>query len=146
LVDASGQKVPRNKNSLGRRPLVSECETAAFFVPFPSALKRTMKKQNDVELSWQETQQKYFNTAVGYYELGLIEEAEAELNKIDASVISTSISALELKLAISYCRNDWKQMKAIARNLYLLDSSNPQYPFSDGYATGRIDSVMSKED
>jgi len=38
------------------------------------------------------------------------------------------------------------EMKTIARNLFLLDPSNPKWPFSDGYATGKIDSIIDAED
>jgi hypothetical protein len=105
-----------------------------------------MKTANDVEILWEQEQAKYFNAACGYYELSLLEESEGELNKIDPCIGAQSVPVLSLRLAISYCRSDWNQMKAVARKLFLLDPSNPQYPFSDGYATAKIDSMMSKKD
>ena len=101
-----------------------------------------MKTQNDVEASWQH----YFDAAVGYYELQMFDECEAELNKIHPCIAHQSVPVFALRLMISYSRSDWNEMKAIARNLFLLDPSNPQWAFSDGYATAKIDSVMSKED
>jgi len=53
-------------------------ETAAFFVPFPSAVKRTMKKQNNAEIV---RQQNHFDVAIGYYELGMFDESHAELKQ-----------------------------------------------------------------
>ena len=109
-----------------------------FFVHFPSAVKRTMKNKNDVEIC---SQQKYFNAAIGYFDLQMLDEAEAELSKIDVCVAAQSVGVLALRLRIFYSRSDWNEMKAIARNLFLLDPSNPQWAFSDGYATAKIDST-----
>ena len=104
-----------------------------------------MKTQNDVEASWQQEQAKHFNSAVGYYELGMLDEAELELNKIEPCIAAQSVPVLALRLMVSYSRSDWNEMKAIARNLFLLDPSNPQWPFSDGYATAKIDSITRDE-
>ncbi len=68
------------------------------------------------------------------------DESEAELNKIEPCIAAQSVPVLALRLMISYSRSDWNEMKAIARNLFLLDPSNPQWPYSDGYATAKIDS------
>ena len=37
-------------------------------------------------------------------------------------------------------------MKGLARQLYLLEPSNPKWPFSDGYAAAKIDSITDAED
>jgi len=99
-----------------------------------------MKNKNDVEISWQQNQENYLNAAIGFYELSMLDEAEAELSKIDACVAAQSVPVLALRLMISHSRSDWNEMKALARRLFLLDQSNPQWPFSDGYATAKIDS------
>lgn|ERR1700726_607037 len=101
-----------------------------------------MKIETDVEKC---CQQKYFNSAVGYYELQMLDEAETELNKIDPRIAAQSVPVLSLRLAISYCRGDWSGMKAVARKLFLLDPSNPKWPFSDGFATAKIDSITGEE-
>lgn len=100
-----------------------------------------MKAQNDVEASWKH----YFDAAVGYYELQMLDEAEAELSKIDKCIAHKSVPVLALRLMISHSRSDWNEMKAIARHLFLVDPSNPQWPFSDGYATAKIDSITRDE-
>ena len=97
-----------------------------------------MKNQNDVQKDWQQQQANYFDSVVGFYELGLLDEAEAELNKI--AVAADSVPVIALRLGIAYSRNEWNEMKALARRLHLLDPSNPQWPFADGYATAKIDS------
>src|SRR5947208_2530647 len=99
-----------------------------------------MKQQKDIESCWELEQAKHLNAAVGYYELGLLDQAEGELNKIDSSLAADSIPVIALKLGIAYSRNEWKKMKALARRLFLLDRSNPKWPFADGYATAKIDS------
>jgi hypothetical protein len=104
-----------------------------------------MKTQNEIETPWQTQQANYFNAATGYYELSLLEESEAELNKIDPCIAAQSVSVLALRLAISYTRCDWNRMKIIARKLFQLDPSNPKWPFSDGYATGKIDSASKRD-
>jgi hypothetical protein len=105
-----------------------------------------MKNKNDVEISSQQEQANYFNYAVGYYELGMLEESETELSKIKPCVATNSVPVLALRLMISYSRSDWIKMKAIARKLFQLDPSNPKWPFSDGYSTGKIDSIIDAED
>jgi len=100
-----------------------------------------MKNLNQAEICWQ---QKHFDYATGYYELGMLDDAELELNRIDACVAAQSVQVLDLRLAISYCRRDWGKMKTMARRLFLLDSSNPNWAFADGFATAEIESVMSK--
>ena len=99
-----------------------------------------MKTQNDVEICWQ---QKSFNAAVGYYDLQMLDEAEAELKELDPCIAAQSVPVLALLLAISCCRGDWNKMKAIARKLFLLDSSNPKWAFSDGYASAKIESLIT---
>ena len=105
-----------------------------------------MKNKNDVEILWQQKYANHFNVAVGYYELQMLDEAEAELNKIEPCIAAQSVPVLALRLMISYSRSDWIKMKAIARKLFLLDPSNPQWPFSDGYATAKIESVTGSND
>jgi len=102
-----------------------------------------MKTQNNAEV---DRQQNHFNVAIGYYELGMFDESQAELNKIEPCIAAQSVPVLALRLMIFYSRSDWIKMKAIARKLFLLDPSNPKWPFSDGYATGKIDSIIDAED
>src|SRR5260370_10290571 len=104
-----------------------------------------MKNKNDVEISWQQKQENYLNAAIGFYELSMLDEAEAELNKIEPCIAAQSVPVLTLRLGIFYSRSKWYEMKAIARNLFLLDPSNPQWPFSDGYATAKIDSIIDAQ-
>src|SRR5205823_1378181 len=81
LVDARRGKRPETKIS-GRIAVASQCKQRLFFVPFPSAVKRTMKNKNDVEISWQQNEENYLNAAIGFYELSMLDEAEMEFSKI----------------------------------------------------------------
>ena len=73
-------------------------------------------------------------------------ELHHELLKIDTCFARESVQVLALRLRIFYSRSDWNEMKAIARNLSLVEPSNPQWPFSDGYATAKIDSLTDSKD
>jgi hypothetical protein len=56
--------------------LFPDVKRRLFSSYFPSAVKRTMKNKNDVEISWQQNQENYLNAAIGFYELSLLDEAE----------------------------------------------------------------------
>ena len=104
----------------------------------PSYAKTHDESQSDVETSWVQEQGKHFETAVGYYELQMLDQAESELSKIDPRIAAQSVRILTLQLAITYCRSDWNKMKDVARKLFLLDPSDPKWSFSDGYATAKM--------
>jgi hypothetical protein len=100
-----------------------------------------MKNKNDVEISWQ---RKYFNAAVGYYEMGMLDDAEIELGKIDQSAAVDAIPVLALRLNICYRRKQWNKMAALATQLFLLDASEPRWAYAHGFATAKIDSGQNQ--
>ena len=110
-----------------------------FFRPISSARNQKtesapMKNQNesDIEQDWQQ-QANYFDSALGYYALGLLDEAETELNKISAAV--DAVPLLALRLNICYKRKHWRKMAAFATQLLLLDEFNPRWAYAHGFAT-----------
>jgi hypothetical protein len=103
-----------------------------------------MKTKNEINDSWQQEHTNHFDAAIGYYELQMLDEAEAELSKIDPQVADQSLPILTLRLAIFYCRSDWCKMKDLARKLFLLDPSDPKWPFSDGYATAKLEATEER--
>ena len=105
-----------------------------------------MKAQNDVEIYLPQEQGRHFDSAVGYYELQMLEEAEAELSKIGPDIADQSVPILTLQLAISYCRSEWNKMKITARKLFELDPSNSKWVYADGYATAKIESITDAEE
>ena|SRR5215467_3040902 len=98
-----------------------------------------MKDQNDVQKDWEQQQANYFSSAVGYYELDLLDEAETELNKIDASAAVEAIPILALRLNICFERKQWNKMAALASYLLLLDQFNPRWAYAHALATAKID-------
>jgi hypothetical protein len=103
-----------------------------------------MKNQNDVQKAWEQQQANYFSSAVEYYELDLLDEAETELNKIDASAAVDSIPILALRLNICFGRKQWNKMAALATYLLLLDQFNPRWACAHGWATAKIDSEQNQ--
>jgi hypothetical protein len=99
-----------------------------------------MKNQNDAQEAWYEQQVNYFNSAARYYELELLDEAEAELNKIDRAPSVDAAIVLALRLNICYRRKQWNKMAALATQLFILDECNPRWAYAHGFATAKSDS------
>jgi len=98
--------------------------------------------KNDVEICW-EQEQANFNAAIGYYELEMLEEAEAALNKIHQFVALDAVPLLALRLNICYKRKHWRKMAAFATYLLLLDEFNPRWAFAHGWATAKLESEQT---
>jgi hypothetical protein len=103
-----------------------------------------MKDQNDVQRAWEQEQANYLSSAVGYYELDLLDEAETELNKIDASAAVEAIPILALRLNICLGRKQWNKMAALATYLLLLDQFDPRWAYAHAWATAKIDSERNQ--
>ena len=84
--------------------------------------------------------QKQLTVAEGYIELGMIEDAEAELEHL-APEISGHPEVLLLRLRIFQASNRWAAMQSAARKLAELDPANPQWVISWAYATRRAESI-----
>ena len=98
-----------------------------------------MKNESDVEAWWQQ-QANHAIAAIGYYEMGMLDDAEIELDKIDHSAAVDAIPVLALQLNICYRRKQWNKMAALATQLVLLDQTNPRWVYAHGFATAKIDS------
>jgi hypothetical protein len=72
--------------------------------------------------------------------MGMLDDAEIELGKIDPSAAVDAIPVLALQLNICYRRKQWNKMAALATRLFLLDPSNPRWSYAHGFATAKIDS------
>ena len=59
-----------------------------------------MKNQNDTETHWELEPVSYFNSSVGFFELGLLDETEMELHRIDRSAVVDNVPVLALRLNI----------------------------------------------
>jgi Flp pilus assembly protein TadD len=79
-------------------------------------------------------------TAEGYFELGMLLDAAAELEEIEQEKRSAS-EVLALRLQIYSKIKMWVAMQAVARVLALRDPDNVQWTVSWAYATCRADSI-----
>jgi hypothetical protein len=94
-----------------------------------------MKDETDVQ-SWWQQQAHHVIAALGYYEIGMLDECD----KIDHSAAVDAIPILALRLNICYRRKQWNKMAALATQLLLLDEFNPRWAYAHGFATAKIDS------
>jgi hypothetical protein len=99
-----------------------------------------MTNNNNVEILLQ----KHYERAVGYCELSLFEDAERELDQIRPEVAAQSVPVLALRLQICVCLSRWKEVRKIARRLYLIDAFNPTWPYCEGFSTAKIQAADEK--
>lgn len=83
---------------------------------------------------------RHLTAAEGYIELGMLEEADVELEKVDADCSAFS-HVLALKLCIYAGLAEWKLMAAVARKLTQHDPSDVQWVIWWAYAAGKGQSV-----
>lgn len=90
--------------------------------------------------SWVMTPQprefRILRAAEGYIELGMYEEADAELNRIEPLRSLTS-SVLALKLCIYAGQAKWKPMEMVAKKLTERDPTDVQWPIWRAYAISK---------
>lgn len=84
--------------------------------------------------------QTYLRVAEGYFELGMFEDAAAELQKITPEACGQP-ETLILRLAIAQETKRWAAMQAAARKLAELDPTAPQWAIASAYATRRAESI-----
>ena len=82
----------------------------------------------------------HLNAAWGYFELGMLSDAEAELEKIAPAVCGRA-EVLVLRLAVFQETQRWAAMQAAARKLSELDPTASQWSISWAYATRRAESI-----
>ncbi len=84
--------------------------------------------------------QRRLSAARGYLELGMLQEANAELEEIDAFCRSVP-EVLAVRLQIYQSMAKWELMEVVAKRLSQHDPENPQWPISVAYATPRAVSI-----
>jgi len=82
--------------------------------------------------------------ARGYIELGMFQEAEAELNAIGAAD-ADSIDVLALRVALLHEAEDWEQLQGMAGALAERQPQETAWWISYAYATRRVLSVEAAE-
>jgi len=84
--------------------------------------------------------QKFFEAAHGYAELGMYCDANEELEKIDP-FLRAAPEVLALRVAIYGGLEKWELMAEIAKRLTEFEQDNPQWAVSLAYATRRANSI-----
>jgi tetratricopeptide (TPR) repeat protein len=80
----------------------------------------------------------------GYLELGLVREAEAELERLPMSAADT-LEALALRVMVFQAKSDWRQLAAVAGELARRLPSDASAWITWAYATRRATSLEAAE-
>ena len=86
--------------------------------------------------------QEYWQAAAGYVELGMLLEADTELDKIDP-FNRAAPEVLAIRLAIYHGLKKWELMQEIAKRLAEFQPNDIQWTISLAYATRRRDSIQA---
>jgi tetratricopeptide (TPR) repeat protein len=89
--------------------------------------------------------QKYFEAACGYMQLGLFLEANEELENIDPFNRGAP-EILALRVEIYSALGKWDLMTEVARVLVEFEPNEPQWRVSFAYATRRFESLEAARD
>lgn len=83
--------------------------------------------------------------AIGYTELGMYEDANAELENVDP-FNHTTPEVLSIRAAIYHGLKKWELLRVVALQLTRLEPANVQWVVSLAYATRRAASIESARD
>jgi predicted Zn-dependent protease len=86
--------------------------------------------------------QQYWQAAVGYVELGIYADANAELEKIDP-FCRAAPEVLVVRIAIYHGLQKWELMAEIAKRLADFQPDDVQWTISLAYATRRANSIKA---
>jgi tetratricopeptide (TPR) repeat protein len=86
--------------------------------------------------------QQYWQTAVGYVELGMFQDGNDQLDNIDPFNRATP-EVLALRIAIYHGLKKWELMREIAKRLADFQPQDVQWIISYAYATRRADSIKA---
>jgi tetratricopeptide (TPR) repeat protein len=89
--------------------------------------------------------QQYWQAAVGYVELGMFQDANDQLEKIDP-FNRAAPEVLEVRLAIYRGLKKWELMQQIAKRLKQFEPDNVQWTILLAYATRRADSIQAAKE
>ena len=89
--------------------------------------------------------QQYWQAAVGYVELGMFEDANDQLEKIDP-FNRAAPEVLAVRLAIYQGLKKWELMREIARRLADFQPDNIQWVTSYAYATRRAEAIPAAKE
>jgi lipopolysaccharide biosynthesis regulator YciM len=89
--------------------------------------------------------QQHWQAAVGYVELGMFQDANDQLEKIDP-FNRAAPEVLAVRLAIYHGRKKWELMREIAKRLANFQPNDIQWITSYAYATRRAESIRAAKE
>ena len=89
--------------------------------------------------------QKFFDAARGYAELGMYRDANEELEKIDP-FLRPAPEVLAVRIEIYRGLEKWELMTELTRRLTEFEPENPQWPVSLAYATRHENSIKAAKE
>jgi tetratricopeptide (TPR) repeat protein len=89
--------------------------------------------------------QQHWQAAVGYVELGMFQDANDQLEKIDL-LNRAAPEVLAVRLAIYHGLKKWELMREVARRLAQFQPSDVQWAVSYAYATRRAESIEAAKE
>lgn len=89
--------------------------------------------------------QQHWQAAVGYVELGMFQDANDQLEKIDP-FNRAALEVLEVRLAIYHGLKKWELMREIAKRLADFQPNDIQWITSYAYATRRAESIRAAKE
>lgn len=96
-------------------------------------------------MSLEPPDQQFFEAAVGYSELGMPLEADAELDKIDP-FNRAAPEVIALRIAICHATKKWELMRELAKRLCEFEPQNVQWRVSLAYGTRRAASIEAAKE
>jgi tetratricopeptide (TPR) repeat protein len=91
------------------------------------------------------TDQQHWHAAVGYVELGMFQDANDQLEKIDP-FNRAAPEVLAVRIAIYHGLKKWELMREIAKRLTDFEPQDVQWIISYAYATRRADSIQAAKE
>ena len=116
----------RMRRSIYRSPAIG-CQSSPFMVV-------------SINVPLEPPDQQYWQAAVGYVELGMFQDANSELEKIDP-FNRAAPEVLAVRLAIYHGLKKWELMQQIAKRLKEFQPDNVEWTISLAYATRRTYSI-----
>jgi tetratricopeptide (TPR) repeat protein len=89
--------------------------------------------------------QRHWQTAVGYVELGMFQDATDQLEKIDP-FNRAAPEVLAVRMAVYHGLKQWELMQEIAKRLADFQPHDVQWIISYAYATRRADSIQAAKE
>lgn len=86
----------------------------------------------------------HLSYASGYIALGLLNEAESELGRLSAEDLDQT-PALEIRLELHQCRNEWPEARDLAAELCRRHPENSAWWVAFAYSTRRAGSLGAAE-